>query len=181
MIDKEKIKQAISMLIVGLGLDPNNENLKETPERVADMYEEILVTNKYREEPISFTQENDLTVVRHVRTYGFCPHHTLPIFYDISTAYLPSKRVIGLSKPVRIIYDCANAFELQEAVTEKIADRIKEAIKTDDVMVIVRGEHCCMRMRGVKTVGDVITSAVRGRFRNDNLLRQETLSLIQKE
>ena len=179
MIDKEKIKKATILLIEGLGYDINDQNFNDTPQRVADMYEEILEGNKFEEkEVVKFVQHSNLVIISDIEAYGFCPHHVLPICYNVSIAYLPNKEVVGISKPIRVVYDCISKLSLQEEATETIADKIRQITGSDDVMVIVTGEHFCMRMRGVKSRGYVTVSAIRGRFHEDYTLRYETLSLI---
>ena len=179
MIDKKKVRSAITLLIDALGYDINDQNFRETPRRVADMFEEILEGNKYEEEPVHFVQSSNLVIVGGIRTYGFCPHHLLPISFEGEVAYLPEKEVVGLSKLVRVTVDCTSKLIMQEEATEEIADKIQEITGSQDVMVVLKGQHLCMQMRGVKCrEGYVVTSAVRGRFESEQALRMETLRLM---
>ena len=181
MIDKEKVKVATALLIDALGYDINDQNFKDTPRRVADMYEEIIEGNKYEAEPIRFIQSSNLVIVGGIQTYGFCPHHILPVFIEVETAYLPKKEVVGLSKLVRVVNDCTNKLVMQEEATEEIAKRIQKITKSPDVMIVLKGQHLCMQMRGVKNKGShAITSAVRGKFESEPALRMETLNLMEK-
>ena len=181
MIDKTKVKEATVLLISALGCDINDQNFKDTPRRVADMYEEILEGNKYEAEPVRFIQSSNLVIVGGIQTFGFCPHHILPVFMDVATAYLPKREVVGLSKLVRVVNDCTNRLVMQEESTEEIAGKIQKITKSPDVMVVMKGQHLCMQMRGVKNRGSfAITSAVRGKFESEQSLRMETLSLMER-
>ncbi|MEM4717545.1 MAG: GTP cyclohydrolase I FolE [Desulfurococcaceae archaeon] len=177
-IDKEKIKMGVRLILEGLGLDLDNENFKETPERVADFFEEFITPKLSDEDYKYFTSKGDLVIVRDITAYTLCPHHLLPVVYRIHVAYIPRDQVIGVSKLVRVIYDEARRITIQEEFTNNVASRIKMITGSDDVMVVVRGIHYCMRMRGVKSPdAEVLTSAIRGKFK-DYALRMETMRLM---
>jgi len=177
-IDKEKIMKGVRLILEGLGLNPEDENYKETPQRVADFYEELLSPKITEDDYKYFTSSGDLVVVRDILAYSLCPHHLLPVVYRVYIAYIHVGKVVGISKLARVALDEAGRITLQEQYTENIASRIQELTGSNDVMVVVRGEHFCMRMRGVKTQdAEVVTSAIRGKFR-DFALRMETMRLM---
>jgi len=176
---REKIKEGVRLIIEGLGYSLDDENFRATPKRVADMLEEFILGNAYDEEPVRFTQQSDLVIISNIKSFSFCPHHLLPVIYNTSVAYLPKGKVVGVSKPVRVVYDATSQFILQEDATELIAENLIKLTGSNDVMVVMRGEHFCMRMRGVKASAVVITSAVRGLFKENPTLRHETLKLME--
>jgi len=181
-MNEEKIKKGVSLIIEGLGYNLNDENLKDTPKRVVKFWKEFLSQKIKEEDFVHFSSVmDDLVIARNIETYSFCPHHLLPVKYNVSVAYIPHGEVVGLSKLSRIVMDEASKLVLQEDFTKKIADRLVELTKSPDVMVVVEGRHFCMIMRGVKQRNvSVITSAIRGRFRKMDL-RNETLHLINSE
>jgi len=179
-LKKEQIEEGVRLILQGLNCDLNDENFKDTPRRVADMFEEFILGNKYDEEPVKFTQQSDLVIISNIKSFSFCPHHLLPVVYNTSVAYIPKGKVVGLSKPVRVVYDATSQLILQEDATELIAENLIKLTGSSDVMVVMRGEHFCMRMRGVKADAVVVTSAIRGIFRDDLMLRYETLELMRR-
>lgn len=182
------IERAVENIIVAIGGDPTNPGLKDTPKRVAKMYEEVfqgmLVTNdeiakmfdKCFEEP----EAQDLVVLSNIPAFSYCEHH-MALMYNmkISVAYIPDGRVIGLSKIARIVDLVTRRLQLQERIGEDIAYIMEKICKTRDVMVVVEGEHSCMTARGIQKPGVVTHSAVlHGRFRDSQALRQEVYSMI---
>ena len=178
-LKREQIEEGVRLILQGLNCDLNDENFKDTPRRVADMLEEFILGNKYEEEPVRFTQQSDLVIISDIQSFSFCPHHLLPVVYNTSIAYIPKGKVVGVSKPVRVVYDATSQLILQEDATELIAENLIKLTNSNDVMVVMRGEHFCMRMRGVKTNATVRTSAIRGAFKEDFMLRFETLKLME--
>ncbi|MEM0485369.1 MAG: GTP cyclohydrolase I [Thermoplasmata archaeon] len=178
-MDREKVEYAVKLLLEALGFDINNQHLKDTPKRVADMWEEFLNSNKYEEEPPLWVSRSNLVIVSKINFYSFCPHHLLPYFGITHVAYLPSNEVVGLSKIVRVVRSVVSTLIIQEDATDQIADKICELCKTEDVMVVMKAKHLCMMMRGVKTDAYVVTSSVRGKFMNDLALRSEALRLME--
>ena len=177
-IDREKIKQGVRLILEGIGVDLNDENFKETPDRFADFLEELLSPKISVEDYKYFTSQGDLVIMKDIEAYTLCPHHLLPVHYRVYIAYIPRGKVVGVSKLARAVLDEARRLSLQEQFTEKLAQRIQELTESNDVMVVVKGVHYCMRMRGVKSNNSqVITSAIRGKFR-DYALRMETLRLM---
>jgi len=177
---RELVERGVKLILEGLECDMNDENFKDTPRRVADMLEEFFNENRYDEEPVRFTQQSDLVVLSGIESFGICPHHLLPISYTASVAYIPHGKVVGLSKLVRVVRDGTSRLVLQEDATEIIADALQKLTDSQDVMVVLRGEHFCMKMRGVRSNSVTTTSAVRGLFKENMALRMETLRLMER-
>lgn len=178
-MDLEKIEQAVTMLLEGIGEDPNREGLKETPKRVARMYEEVFEGIKYSNHEIAnmfgktFEEEdrggNDIIVLKDISIFSYCEHH-LALMYDmkVNVSYVPKGRVIGLSKIVRICEMAAKRLQLQERLTNDIADIIMEATGAEDVAVQISGYHSCVAARGIKNVSTkTVTQTFRGAFKDD--------------
>lgn len=185
-IDREAIREHIRGIIVALGDNPDREGLKETPERVAHMYEEVFEGMNYSNHEISkmfdktfednldFAQVNqDLVIVRDIDAFSYCEHH-LALMYDmkISVAYIPNGKVIGLSKIVRIVDMVSKRLQLQERIGSDIAEIMQEITGSGDVAVLIEGYHSCMSTRGIKKVSaKTQTSTMRGRFQTDVTLQ----------
>ena len=174
----------VRQLLVSLGEDPTRDGLKETPRRVAKSLN--FLTSGYRanlDEVINnalFDVEySEMVIVRDIDFYSLCEHHLLPFFGKCHVAYLPSKKVIGLSKLPRIVDMFARRLQVQERLTEQIADAITSKINPVGVAVVIEATHLCMAMRGVeKQNSTTVTSAMQGIFRDDARTRQEFLKLI---
>nr|WP_160673052.1 GTP cyclohydrolase I FolE [Clostridium sp. C8-1-8] len=184
MVDKEKIKQAARMIIEAIGEDVNREGLVETPDRIARMYEEIFSgIGKDAKEYLSkqFTVEgNDLVLEKDINFYSMCEHHFLPFYGRVHIAYIPNGKVTGLSKLARTVDVYAKKPQLQERLTEEIADAIMKFLDASGVMVVIEAEHMCMSMRGIKKAGScTVTTTYRGEFINNNELKNEVLTLIR--
>ncbi len=188
--DRNKIMQAVKMLIEAIGDDPNREGLKGTPDRVARMYEEIFEGMLYSNEEIAgmfntcFENEaNDLVVVQHIPIFSYCEHH-LALMYNmtVSIGYIPKGKVIGLSKVARIAEMCGKRLQLQERIGSDIADVLEKVLDTNDIIVVIEGEHSCMTTRGIKSRGSKTkTATLRGIFKKDIAVRNEFYNLISKE
>lgn len=186
-MDQKKLEQAVTMILEAIGEDTTREGLKETPQRVARMYQEICCG--LQEDPAQslttcFTEEHqELVIIRDIYFYSLCEHHLLPFFGQAHIAYIPrSGKVAGLSKLARLVEIYSRRPQLQERLTKQVATFIMEKMEAMGVMVILEAEHMCMTMRGVKKPGSVtITSAVRGALHNDETLRLEALSLIRNK
>jgi len=181
--DRERIERAVREILLAIGEDPNREGLKDTPKRVAKMYEEVL--SGYNDSPdnhlVLFSEKYDeMIIVKDIPIYSLCEHHMLPFFGKAHVAYIPgNNKVTGLSKLARIVDVYSKRLQLQERMTEQIADAIMEKLKAKGVMVIVEAQHLCMIMRGVKKPGSyTVTSAVKGVMRNEPT-RMEALFLIK--
>lgn len=177
-IDKEKVVEAVRMIIEAIGEDPEREGLRDTPRRVADMLEEILEGYSVEDEYAWFTETSDLVVVSGIRFYSLCEHHILPFFGVAHVAYLPRGRVVGLSKIVRVVYKYARRLQIQERMAQQVADEVAKITGSPDVMVVTEAYHMCMIMRGVRTPAPTIAIAARGLFYNDKSLREEVYRAI---
>ncbi|MCL6471301.1 MAG: GTP cyclohydrolase I FolE [Firmicutes bacterium] len=184
-MDKEKIQQGVRLILEGIGEDLEREGLRDTPRRVAAMYEEILsgmTQNPIEVLGVTFGEDHDeMIMVRDIPLYSVCEHHMMPFIGKAHVAYIPSEdgRITGISKLARIVDVFAKRLQVQERLTTQIADALVEALNPLGVMVVVEAEHLCMTMRGVKKPGAVtVTSAVRGQFRKRTAARMEALSLI---
>ncbi len=180
-IDKEKIKQAIRLFLEGIGEDPDREGLKETPNRIARMWEEF---DKHKEFNFKlfekFGDYNEMVIVRDIAIYSLCEHHLLPFFGKAHIAYIPNGVVCGLSKIVRTVRAFSLRPQVQERLTQKIADFLNEQLKPKGVAVVLECEHLCMSMRGVMSPGHLTTtSALRGVFLSDIRTREEFFKLIR--
>ncbi len=184
-MDQEKIRQAVSLLIEGIGEDGSREGLRETPERIARMYEEICGGYAQSPEEVlskTFTVEhNEPVIVRDITFYSLCEHHMLPFFGKVHIAYIPNGKVVGLSKLARCVEVYARRLQIQENMTGQIADAIMEVLKPQGVMVVVEAEHLCMSMRGVQKPGSrTETYAVRGVFEQQPGMQNRFLQLLTK-
>ena len=183
-MDRKKIKKAVRMILEAIGDDPEREGLKGTPQRVADMYEEIFEGIKMKPSQVIKvfkTEEHDeMVILRDIPFYSVCEHHMLPFLGKAHIAYIPKKdKLLGLSKLARVVEIFAKRLQLQERLTSQVADTINEAVTPLGVLVVIEAEHLCTTMRGVKKPGSkMVTSAIRGIFRNDDSARKEALELI---
>ena len=185
-IDKKKISDAVSRMLVAFGEDPEREGLLRTPHRVASAYEEIL--GGYTTDPAKlingalFTVDYDeMVVVKDIEFFSLCEHHLLPFFGRAHVAYLPRNKVIGLSKIPRIVDMFAHRLQVQERMTQQIAHFIQETINPLGVGVVIEAQHLCMMMRGIKKEqASMTTSAMLGGFRTRLETRMEFLNMIQK-
>lgn len=181
-IDKEAVKEHIRGLLVALGENPDREGLKDTPDRVARMYEEVFegigysnheiaqMFNKTFEDDLEFEDGGqDMVIVKDIDIFSYCEHH-LALMYDmkVTVAYLPAGKVIGLSKIARIADMVSKRLQLQERIGTDIADIITEVTGSEDVAVLIEGCHSCMTARGIKKPNaKTYTTTFRGRFRTD--------------
>lgn len=188
-IDTDKVQKAVRMLLEALGDDPEREGLKETPKRVAKMYQEVFEGMCYTNDEIAQmfnkcfedTTTGDLVVIENIPIFSYCEHH-IALMYDmkVSVGYIPNGKVIGLSKVARIADMCAKRLQLQERIGTDIYEVLKQVLNTEDIIVVIEGCHSCMTARGIKKVGSKTkTACCMGAFRNNNALRQEFYSLIK--
>lgn len=183
MIDDTKVRAAVRLLLEGIGEDPEREGLRDTPDRVARMYHELM--SGMDEDPARHlkrtfaTTSGDLVLEKNIPLYSMCEHHMLPFFGVAHVAYLPGDRVVGLSKIARAVQGYARRLQLQEQLTAQIADAFVEALHPRGVMVIIEAEHMCMTMRGVNRPGTrTLTYALRGEFRENDAMADRVLRLI---
>lgn len=183
-MDKEKIARAVRDILEAIGEDPEREGLKETPERVARMYEEVFSgLNEDAHEHLKLFDEkgnDDLVVVRDIPLYSMCEHHLLPFVGKVHIAYIPSDgKIIGLSKLARIVNIYAKRPQVQERLTTQIADFLYDELEAKSVAVLIQAEHLCMTMRGVRAAGSMTqTSALRGTARKYARTRSEVMALL---
>src|SRR3990167_5220322 len=172
-MDKKKIEKAVEMILEAVGENPKRHDLKDTPSRVAEMYEEIfagIAKDPRKELEVFLAQEHEeIILLRDIPLYSVCEHHLLPFIGRAHVAYIPKGgRVTGLSKVVRVVDLLSKRLQVQERLTTAIADILMERLKPRAVLVIIEAEHLCMSMRGVKKAGTLtITSAVRGIFKEN--------------
>ena len=188
MIDEAKIRKAVASIIKAIGEDPKREGLVGTPERVAEMYAELfmgLAIEPKEELTVGFEEgHHEMVIIRDIPFYSMCEHHLLPFYGVAHIGYIPNAngRVVGASKLARVVEIIARRPQLQERMTSQIADAIGDGIKPDGVAIVIQAEHLCMIMRGIKKPGSsIITSAVRGTFRNKSNTRAEFFSLLQNK
>ena len=186
MVDQEKVKQAISLLLEGIGEDPEREGLKDTPARIARMYEEIL--SGMQEDAgmhlqRTFTSSNTgIVLEKDITFYSMCEHHMMPFWGKAHVAYIPNGRVVGLSKLARCVEVYAKRLQLQEQMTDQIADALMQSLDCKGVMVMTEAEHTCMTMRGVKKPGSkTVSMAVRGDFEKDQELRNTFFKMLGRD
>ncbi len=186
----EKIKDAIRTIIEELGDNPDREGLIETPDRVAKMYDEVFEGMRYTNDEIAEmfgkcfedVDSNDLVIVKDIEVFSFCEHH-MALMYNMRchVGYIPKGKVVGLSKIARICDMAAKRLQLQERICADVAYIMQRVCGTEDVIVVVEGEHSCMTARGIKSRGaKTRTSAIRGLFDTDHELRKEFYSLIKQ-
>ena len=188
-IDKEKIEKAIYDILEAIGEDPNREGLKETPKRVAKMYEEVFEGIQYTNDEIaemfnkSFEHnDNDIVIMKDIPAFSYCEHH-IALMYNmkITVAYIPNGKVLGLSKIARIVDMVTKRLQLQEKIGTDIAEVISKACNTSDIAVYIEGEHSCMTSRGIKKpMVTTDTYTMRGKFKTDINLRNEFFSSIKR-
>ncbi len=184
MVNKEKIEEAVKLLLEGIGEDCDREGLRETPNRVARMYEEIFAgMDATASEHLSktFTAENnEMVLEKDITFFSTCEHHLMPFFGKVHIAYIPDGEVVGISKLARCVEVYARRLQIQEKMTAEIADAIMESLKPKGVMVMVQAEHMCMSMRGVKKPGSqTVTMVSRGLFEQDERLKNTFFNLVK--
>ncbi|MGD1118494.1 MAG: GTP cyclohydrolase I FolE [Dehalococcoidales bacterium] len=186
MIDEKRIKKAVKDIIESIGVDPDREGLRDTPQRVAEMYSELFQgLDKDPKEDLAIDFElghREMVVVKDIPFYSMCEHHLLPFFGVVHVGYIPNKegRIVGISKIARVVETIARRPQVQERMTTEIVETIFSGLKATGAGVVIQAEHMCMMMRGIKKPGsNVITSALRGTFRSDGVTRAEFFSLIQ--
>ena len=186
-VDKPKIERAVRDILEAIGEDPERDGLRDTPARVARMYEEIF--SGLREDPSEYLQvlfeadHDEMVMVRDIAMYSACEHHMLPWVGKAHVAYIPGDdgRVTGLSKLARLVDGYAKRPQVQERLTSQVADALDRSLQPKGVMVVIEAEHLCMTMRGIRKPGaTTVTSAVRGQFRTSVATREEAMRFIQR-
>ncbi len=182
-VDQARIRDAVREILIAVGEDPDREGLVETPDRVARMYAEVF--SGLRQDPRVhltklFTQKYDeLVLIKDIRFESFCEHHLLPFVGKAHVAYIPNGKVVGLSKIPRVVDVLARRPQMQERLTEELADLLMRELDAKGVAVVLEASHSCMTLRGVrKPESSFVTSALRGAFKDRPTSRAEVLSLI---
>ncbi|MDG2100729.1 MAG: GTP cyclohydrolase I FolE [Dehalococcoidia bacterium] len=184
-INKKIISDSISKIIDSLGDNVNKDGVKDTPQRVAKAYEELLSgydadINKIINNALFKVKYDQIVTVKNIRFYSLCEHHLLPFFGTIHIGYLPKEKIIGLSKLPRIALMFAKRLQVQERLTEEIGKAIFESTDAKGTGVVITAQHLCSSMRGVNMPGtEMLTSALFGRFKSDSKTRKEFFDLIR--
>ncbi|MDH3611585.1 MAG: GTP cyclohydrolase I FolE [Nitrosopumilus sp.] len=178
-MDQERVKKLVRELIIEIGEDPTREGLKDTPERIGRMYQEIFNGYEFDSElSVQFSEDSDTVVARDIQFYSMCEHHMLPFFGKIHIAYSPNGRVFGISKLVRLVEKYSKRLQIQERLTKNIADELfAQGVK--GVVVVADAEHLCMKMRGVRNDATLTSSAFRGIYENKDE-KEGIMAMIRK-
>ncbi len=185
MVDEAKVREAVKLLLEGIGEDPKREGLKETPDRIARMYTELMAgydadvaTHLSR----TFSAEGkEMVLEKDIVFYSMCEHHMMPFFGKAHIAYIPKGKVVGLSKLARTVEAFARRLQIQERMTDQIADAIMKELDPEGVIVMIEAEHLCMTMRGVKKPGSVTTTVVtKGVFKDNERLENLFFKLLNR-
>ncbi len=183
--DMAQIRKAVRQIIVAVGEDPEREGLLDTPRRVAEMYAEVF--GGLRQDPAEVLRvgfevgHQEMVLVRDIPFYSMCEHHFLPFHGVAHVGYIPNGRVVGLSKLARALEILARRPQLQERLTSQLADVIMSTLEPAGVAIVVKAEHLCMTMRGIRKPGSLtVTSAMRGVFQRGAATRAEFMSLINE-
>jgi len=185
-VDLARIERAVREILLAVGEDPDREGLRDTPVRVARMYAELF--SGLREDPRIHLQKfflekyDEIVLIRNISFHSLCEHHLLPFMGHAHIGYIPDGRVVGLSKLARVVESVAHRPQVQERMTEQIADLLIQELKVKGVAVVVEAIHTCMIIRGVRKPGSVcVTSAMKGIFRTNPSSRAEVMTLIYGE
>ncbi len=184
MVNKQKIEEAIKLLLEGIGEDVNREGLKETPNRIARMYEEIF-SGMDEDAAVhlakTFSVENsEMVIEKDIVFYSTCEHHLMPFYGKAHVAYIPNGRVVGLSKLARTVEVYAKRPQIQEQMTGQLADALMDNLAPQGVMIMIEAEHMCMTMRGIKKPGSkTLTLATRGVFKDNEALQNQFFQMVK--
>ena len=185
MVDKQKIEQAVRLLLEGIGEDITREGLVDTPDRIARMCEEIYGGLGHEADQHLLKQfpgeNNEIVLEKDITFYSMCEHHLMPFYGKAHLAYIPDGKVTGLSKLARTVEVYARRPQIQERLTVQIADALERALNPKGIMVMLEAEHTCMTMRGIKKPGSkTITTVTRGAFKEDKELQKMFLSMVKE-
>ena len=185
MVDQKKVQEAIKLLLEGIGEDTDREGLKETPERIGRMYEEICGgmdqdAGEHLSKVFS-VDNNEMVLEKDITFYSMCEHHLMPFYGKAHVAYIPDGKVVGLSKLARTVEVYARRLQIQERMTAQIADDIMKYLAPQGVMVMLEAEHMCMTMRGIQKPGSqTVTMVTRGVFAENKELQDRFLQLVNR-
>jgi GTP cyclohydrolase I len=185
VVDQERIAAAFREILLAIGEDPDREGLRDTPARVARMYDELFAG--YREDPgrhfraVFHQRYDEMVVVRDITFHSMCEHHMLPFMGKAHVAYIPDGKLVGISKIARVVDCFARRPQIQERLTEQIADLIMAELAPKGVAVVLEAQHTCMVIRGVRKPGSVVvTSALRGLCKSNVSTRNEAMNLLRQ-
>ena len=184
MVDQKKVQEAIKLLLEGIGEDTDREGLKERPERIGRMYEEICGgmdqdAGEHLSKVFS-VDNNEMVLEKDITFYSMCEHHLMPFYGKAHIAYIPNGKVTGLSKLARTVDVYARRPQIQERLTVQIADALDRVLEPKGVMVMLEAEHTCMTMRGIKKPGSkTMTVITRGEFKNNIELQKQFLAMVK--
>lgn len=186
MFDRKKIEDGVRLILKGVGEDIERPGIKDTPSRIARMYEEIfrglLPPDEDLLKCIEGETHDEMVLIKNIPFYSICEHHLLPFFGNAHIAYIPDGKIVGLSELPKALDYLAKRPQVQERLTSQLANLLMEKLKPKGCMIVIEAEHLCMSMRGIKKPGSkTVTSAVRGIFRKSQATRQEALELINKK
>lgn len=184
MVNQNKIKEAVKLLLEGIGEDTGREGLADTPDRIARMYTELFAG--MTEEPsvplsrVFIVENSEMVLEKDIVFYSMCEHHMLPFYGKAHVAYIPNGKVVGLSKLARTVEIYARRLQVQERMTNQIADAVMKHLKPGGVMVVLEAEHLCMTMRGVKKPGSkTVSIATRGAFAENVELQNRFFQMLR--
>ena len=184
MVDQKKVQEAIKLLLEGIGEDTDREGLKETPERIGRMYEEICGgmdqdAGEHLSKVFS-VDNNEMVLEKDITFYSMCEHHLMPFYGKAHLAYIPNGKVTGLSKLARTVEVYSRRPQIQERLTVQIADALERTLDPKGIMVMLEAEHTCMTMRGIKKPGSkTITTVTRGEFKENMELQKQFLAMVK--
>ncbi|GHO60874.1 GTP cyclohydrolase I [Ktedonobacter robiniae] len=179
-VDYQRLLTLGRELLIAIGENPDREGLRETPRRWADSWREFIEYDPgMTETTFSSTTTGQMVCVSGIRVSSLCEHHLLPFWCDVCIGYIPHETVLGLSKFARIAHQFAHQLQLQEQLGQQIADEVSRITRTENVAVVLKGEHLCMATRGIRTPGQMISSVMRGIFHEQGEVRMEFLQLLR--
>lgn len=181
---EDRVLEAVRVILEEIGEDPNREGLKDTPKRVLNFFKEIyggIGTDPKEELSAVFDEDHkEMVVVKEIPFYSMCEHHLVPFFGKVSIGYLPNGKIVGLSKLARLVENVSRRVQVQERMTTMIADAINEKLQPMGVIVVIKAEHLCISMRGIKKPGtETATIASRGVFQEDVNLKNDFFQLLK--
>ena len=181
-MDKKRMETVTREFLEVMGEDPKREGLRDTPRRVADMYQELMEGYSMSPKEILSREWNEVTgmvIAKEIDFFSLCEHHLLPFYGKVHIGYIPSRAVVGISKLVRLVDCFSKRLQLQERMTKQIVDAINENLHPYGVAVVVQARHLCMQMRGVRSGAEIVTSELRGQFERLET-RNEFFEMLRK-
>lgn len=180
-VDRTALEKIGRELLVAIGEDPDREGISDTPKRFAKWWAEFIDYDPGTiERSFNIGNCDEIVAVTGIKVWSLCEHHLLPFSATVAIAYIPLDSVLGLSKFGRIAHETAHRLQVQERMTQQIADCVETATGSPNIAVIVKGEHLCMTMRGIRTPSNMHTSVMRGLFKEDHRARSELFDLIKE-